>query len=129
MSRPPRRAAVPAVLRGLPRSSEGPHSRRATVIAKRSPEEVLQALTTGTMRMQAARPESSTSTVALATFVTGKAPAASNPAMAQKRTSAPRSRMEPRRHRRRHSGMAGAVDLDNSRFQPKPGLNAEDLPS
>ncbi len=94
------------------------------VIAKRPPEEALQALTTGLMRTQAAGLTLNERT-ALATFVTGKAPSGELTAPAEKNLCA---------RRETPLDMAAAQwngwgrDLDNSRFQPQPGLTAADLP-
>ena len=94
------------------------------VIARRSPEEVMQALTNGVMRTQAAGLNMN-DRVAVATFVTGQAPA-------DKMAAVPEGNLCVS-----HGGAAISTgsgwngwgrDLDNSRYQPKPGLLAADVP-
>jgi polyvinyl alcohol dehydrogenase (cytochrome) len=94
------------------------------VIAKRTPDEVMQILTNGLMRTQAAGLNMN-DRVAVATFLTGKAPTGNvgnapegnlcaSSAIAASDTG---------------SGWNGwGHDLDNSRYQPKPGLTAADVP-
>jgi polyvinyl alcohol dehydrogenase (cytochrome) len=94
------------------------------VIARRSPEEVLQSLTTGLMRTQSAGLNLNERT-ALATFVTGKAPSGELTAPPEKnvcaRHDAPLDLAAPQWN-------GWGRDLDNSRFQPQPGLTATDVP-
>ncbi len=94
------------------------------VIAKRTPEEVMQALTSGLMRAQAAGLNMN-DRVAIATFLTGKAP---------------EERALPAETNLCSHGEAVGIDadapgwngwgrdLDNSRFQPDPGLAAAEVP-
>jgi polyvinyl alcohol dehydrogenase (cytochrome) len=94
------------------------------VIAKRTPEEVMQALTSGLMRTQAAGLNMN-DRVAIATFLTGKAPG-NHPAP-------PETNICPRQEPARSAEEAGSWngwgrDLDNSRFQPHPGFTAADVP-
>jgi polyvinyl alcohol dehydrogenase (cytochrome) len=94
------------------------------LIRRRSAEDVTQTLTTGPMKQQAAglSPEQIKD---LAVFLTGKQPGATG-AQDQKpnNCSAPAGPID----------LAGpqwngwGVDSDNSRYQPKPGLKAEDVP-
>jgi polyvinyl alcohol dehydrogenase (cytochrome) len=94
------------------------------VIARRSPEEVMQAMTNGVMRAQAAGLNMN-DRVAVATFVTGHAPA-------DKMAAVPEGNLCVS-----HGGTAISAgsswngwgrDLDNSRYQPEPGLIAADVP-
>jgi polyvinyl alcohol dehydrogenase (cytochrome) len=94
------------------------------VIAKRSPDEVLQSLTAGTMRTQAGGLNMN-ERMAVATFLTGKPPVGRMPATLEKNlcTSGTAATVD--------SGSqwnGWGVDLDNSRFQPQPGLTAADVP-
>jgi polyvinyl alcohol dehydrogenase (cytochrome) len=94
------------------------------IIAKRSPEEVVQALTTGLMRVQAGGLTMNDRN-AVATFVTGKAPSENLVAAAEKNLCA---------HRDTPIDLNGPQwngwgrDLDNSRFQPQPGITSADVP-
>ncbi len=93
------------------------------VIARRTADEVMQTLTNGLMRTQAAGLNMN-DRVAVATFVSGKAPTG-NPGKA------------PEGNRCAAPGTAAAAgssdwsgwgrDLENSRFQPKPGMTAGDV--
>jgi polyvinyl alcohol dehydrogenase (cytochrome) len=96
---------------------------RAT-IAKRSPDEVMQILTSGLMRTQAAG-LSMNDRVAVATYLTGKAPIGRlTPTPETNRCAAPAAR----------AGDAGPVwngwggGLANTRFQGEPGLTAGEVP-
>jgi polyvinyl alcohol dehydrogenase (cytochrome) len=94
------------------------------LLAERAPEEVVSALTAGSMRSQAAG-MSVPDIDAVATFLTGRPPRAAMPA------ALPGGRCP---------GDDGAVDLaapqwngwgrdlENSRYQPGPGLTLEDVP-
>ncbi len=94
------------------------------VISKRSPDEVVQALTTGIMRTQAGG-LTMNDRDAVATFITGKAPSGNLTPLPEGNLCA-------------HPGSAAVSsgpqwngwgrDLDNSRFQPQPGLTATDVP-
>ena len=94
------------------------------VIAKRSPEEVVQALSSGVMRPQAAGMNVN-ELAALATFVTGKAPAGEVTPPAEKnvcaRRDAPLDFAAPQWN-------GWGRDYENSRYQPQPGLAAADVP-
>ncbi len=94
------------------------------VIAKRSPEEVMRALTNGLMRTQAGGLNMN-DRVAVATFVTGKAPSTNMEAGPEGNLCSV------------NSGPAGSGgsswngwgrDLDNSRYQPDARLTAADVP-
>jgi polyvinyl alcohol dehydrogenase (cytochrome) len=94
------------------------------VIAKRSPEEVVQALSSGVMRPQAAGMNLN-ELAALATFVTGKAPSGEVTPPPEKnlcaRRDAPLDLASPQWN-------GWGRDAENSRFQPQPGLTAADVP-
>jgi polyvinyl alcohol dehydrogenase (cytochrome) len=95
-------------------------------LARRTPEEVVMALTTGTMRVQAGGLNHNDQ-VALATYITGRAPS-DNPTMPpEKNLCARGARFEPVTLRAGQWNGWG-VDLDNTRYQPQPGLDAKDLP-
>ena len=94
------------------------------VIAKRTPEEVMEALTSGLMRTQAAGLNMN-DRVAIATFLTGKAPK-DRGAPAETNLCSPQ---EAARVDADAWGWNGwGRDLDNSRFQPDPGLAATEVP-
>jgi polyvinyl alcohol dehydrogenase (cytochrome) len=95
------------------------------VIARHTPDEVMQILTSGVMRAQAGGLNMN-DRVAVATFVTGKAPTGNAGTV-------------PESNLCKEQGTAGGAevgsswngwgrDLDNSRFQPDPGLTAADVP-
>ena len=95
-------------------------------LARRTPEEVVTALTTGSMRVQAGGLNHNDQ-VALATYITGRVPS-DNPVMPPEKNRCPKGApfegvTSPQGH-----WNGWGVDVDNSRFQPKPGLGAEDLP-
>lgn len=95
------------------------------VIAKRSPEEVMRALTNGLMRTQAAGLNMN-DRVAVATFVTGKAPLGNIGAGPEGNLCVAHGRAAI------NSGSSWngwGRDLDNSRFQPESGLSATDVPN
>jgi polyvinyl alcohol dehydrogenase (cytochrome) len=96
---------------------------RAT-IAARSADEVLQALTTGLMRTQAAGLTLNERT-ALAVFITGKAPSG-NLAQPPEANLCAKSATALDLKAPRWNGWGR--DLDNSRFQPEPGLTAAEVP-
>jgi polyvinyl alcohol dehydrogenase (cytochrome) len=94
-------------------------------IARRSPDQVLQALTNGTMRVQAAGLNAN-DRIALAAFLTGKAPSATGGEIAG-----------PERNRCARQGSALGTgrswngwggDLENTRFQSEPQLRVVDVP-
>jgi polyvinyl alcohol dehydrogenase (cytochrome) len=95
-------------------------------LAKRTPEEVVMALTTGTMRVQAGGLNYNDQ-VALATYITGRPPSDKLVMPPEKNLCAKGARFVP------VTATAGqwngwGLDLDNSRYQPRPGLDAKDLP-
>jgi polyvinyl alcohol dehydrogenase (cytochrome) len=94
------------------------------VIAQRSPDEVMQTLTNGLMRAQAAGLNNN-ERMAVAAFLTGKAPTGRVVLGPEKNLCASGT----------VATLGGASqwngwgrDLDNSRFQPEPGLTAADVP-
>ncbi len=94
------------------------------LIARRSPDEVMQALTNGLMRVQAAGLNMN-DRIAVATFLTGKAPAGQLAPMPEKNLCA-RGNVAAVSTGPQWNGWGR--DLDNSRFQPEPGLTAADVP-
>jgi polyvinyl alcohol dehydrogenase (cytochrome) len=92
------------------------------VIARRTPDEVMQALTNGLMRTQAAGLNMN-DRVAVATFLTGKPPTG--------KSAAPESNLCTQHTATTldGSGWNGwGRDLDNTRYQPEPGFSAADIP-
>jgi polyvinyl alcohol dehydrogenase (cytochrome) len=95
------------------------------VIARRTPDEVMQILTNGVMRAQAAGLNMN-DRVAVATFVTGKAPTGNM-------GTAPESNLCTEQGAATAAGSGSSWngwgrDLNNSRYQPNPGLTAADVP-
>ena len=94
------------------------------LIARRSAEDVIQTLTSGSMKQQAAG-LTADQIRALAVYLTGKQPGAS----IQATLDANRCQAAGK-----PINLSGPIwngwgrDLDNSRYQPKPGLKAEDVP-
>jgi polyvinyl alcohol dehydrogenase (cytochrome) len=99
-----------------------PHDRipARELIARRTADEVMQALTNGLMRTQAAGLNVN-DRVAVATFVTGKAPTGNN-GRAPERNLCTGARSPPADTAPSWNGWGR--DLDNSRYQPEPGLTA-----
>jgi polyvinyl alcohol dehydrogenase (cytochrome) len=95
-----------------------------TSISMRSADEVLRALTTGLMRTQAAGLNLNERT-ALATFVTGKAPGGDLTTPPETNVCATRA---PPLDAKAVQWNGWGRDLDNSRFQPHPGLTASEVP-
>jgi polyvinyl alcohol dehydrogenase (cytochrome) len=96
------------------------------VLARRTPEEVVIALTTGTMRVQAGGLNHNDQ-VALATYITGRAPS-DNPHMPPEKNLCAKDKPFQNIYTLVGNWNGWGVDRENSRFQPKPGLEAEDLP-
>lgn len=94
------------------------------VIGRRSPEEVMQALTNGPMRTQAAGLNMN-DRVAVATFVTGQAPTG-RMAVGPEGNACQAHGGAAIRAASSWNGWGG--DLENSRYQPAPGLSAADVP-
>ena len=94
------------------------------VISKRTSDDVLKALTTGSMREQA-KTLSDPERRALATFLTGKEPSVSAaPVAAANHCSSP-----PAPIVLNDKGWNGwGRDLENSRYQPHPGVKSADIP-
>jgi polyvinyl alcohol dehydrogenase (cytochrome) len=95
-------------------------------LAKRTPEEIVTALSTGSMRVQAGGLNLNEQT-ALATFLTGRAPAATAKLAAEPNVCKSGVAM-PALTSLDGQWNGWGRDLDNSRYQPKPGLSAADLP-
>lgn len=94
------------------------------LIARRSAEDVIQTLTTGSMKQQAAG-LTSDQIRALAVYLTGKQPGAPVPA----NLDANRCQGSGKPINLNGPQWNGwGRDLENSRYQPKPGLKAEDVP-
>ncbi len=94
------------------------------LIARRSAEDVMQTLTTGKMKQQATG-LSADQIRALAIFLTGKQPGTSIP------TNMEANRCKdsgPPINLKGEQWNGWGRDLDNSRYHPKPGLRAEDVP-
>lgn len=94
------------------------------LIKRRSAEDVIQTLTTGAMRQQASGLNSS-QIRALAVYLTGKQPGTASAVNVAANLCKANSRPVD---------LKGPIwngwgrDLDNSRFQPKPGIAADDVP-
>jgi polyvinyl alcohol dehydrogenase (cytochrome) len=97
-------------------------------LAKRTPEEVVMALTSGSMRVQAGGLNLNQQN-ALATFITGRAPSEASARAPEKNLCKPGVAAAAAAASRNQEQWNGwGRDLENSRFQPKPGLTAADLP-
>jgi len=95
-------------------------------LAKKTPEQVVTALTSGSMRVQAGGLDLDQKN-ALATFLTGRAPSAfAKGAPEQNPCQAGQPAQVPANFDGQWNGWGR--DLDNTRYQPKPGLTADDLP-
>ena len=95
-------------------------------LSQRTPEEIVMALTSGTMRVQAGGLNHNDH-IALATYLTGRGPSDNPVTPPEKNLCASGARFE------RPASPVGqwngwGLDLDNSRFQPQPGLDVKDLP-
>src|ERR1700761_1026812 len=96
------------------------------VIAKHTPDEVMQILISGPMRTQAAGLNMN-DRVAVATFLTGKAPGGSG-VLPPETNSCPRD-VSPVGKPDSADGWNGwGRDLNNSRYQPNPGITPTDVP-
>jgi polyvinyl alcohol dehydrogenase (cytochrome) len=95
-----------------------------SAIVRRSPDEVVAALTTGSMRTQASGLKE-LEIRALAVYLTGKQPSGViDPTQLANRCQAPGGPINLKA-----PGWNGwGNDFDNTRFQPKPGLKAADVP-
>jgi polyvinyl alcohol dehydrogenase (cytochrome) len=94
------------------------------LIRRRSAEDVVQTLTTGAMKQQAAG-LSAAQITALAVHLTGKQPGA--PIQTNLRTNLCKASPGPVNLNGPQWNGWGR-DLDNSRYQPKPGIKPEDVP-
>jgi polyvinyl alcohol dehydrogenase (cytochrome) len=94
------------------------------LIARRSAEDVMQTLTTGSMKQQASG-LSAEQIKAIAIYLTGKLPGTNSQASLQenlcKASGAAINLKAPQWN-------GWGRDLDNSRYQPTPGIKAEDVP-
>jgi polyvinyl alcohol dehydrogenase (cytochrome) len=94
------------------------------LIARRSAEDVIQTLTSGSMKQQAAGLKAE-QIQAIAIYLTGKLPGASNLASLEpnlcKVSGGPINLKAPQWN-------GWGRDFDNSRYQPAPGIKAEDVP-
>jgi polyvinyl alcohol dehydrogenase (cytochrome) len=95
------------------------------IIARHSPDEVMQILTNGVMRAQASGLNMN-DRVALATFITGKPPTGNAGKVPETNLCAQQGSA---------TGLGGGsswngwgVDLNNTRYQPDPGLTVADIP-
>lgn len=95
-----------------------------SIIARKAPDEVIAALTTGVMKTQASGLKP-LEIRALAVYLTGKEPTGViDPSSLANRCAAPGGPINLKA-----AGWNGwGLDLDNTRYQPKPGLKAEDVP-
>lgn len=95
-----------------------------SVLARRAPDEVIAALTTGSMKTQASGLKE-LEIRAIAVYLTGKQPSGViDPAQLANRCQAPGGPINLKA-----PGWNGwGKDYDNTRFQPTPGLKAEDVP-
>ncbi|HQR35112.1 MAG TPA: PQQ-binding-like beta-propeller repeat protein [Blastocatellia bacterium] len=95
-----------------------------SIIARRSPDEVINALTSGSMKIQAngLKP---LEIRAIAVYLTGKEPTGVvDPSQLANRCQAPGGPINLKA-----GGWNGwGFDYDSTRFQPKPGLKVEDVP-
>jgi polyvinyl alcohol dehydrogenase (cytochrome) len=94
------------------------------LIARRSAEDVIQTLTTGSMKQQASG-LTAEQIRALAIYLTGKQPGTT--AKANLEANPCKASNKPVNLNAGQWNGWGR-DLDNSRFQPKPGIKAEDVP-
>jgi polyvinyl alcohol dehydrogenase (cytochrome) len=95
-------------------------------LGKRTPEEVVMALTTGSMRVQAGGLNLNEQN-ALATYITGRAPS-DRAATAPEKNPCRGGQAQPVPAAAESDWNGWGRDLANSRFQPSPGLTAADLP-
>jgi len=95
-----------------------------SLLAQRRPEEIVASLTTGSMKSQASG-LSESEIRALAVYLTGREPAgAIDPTRLANRCAESAGRLNLKAAQWNGWGR----DLDNSRHQPAPGLQAEDVP-
>ncbi len=95
-----------------------------SIIARRSPDEVINALTNGSMKVQATGLKP-LEIRAIAVYLTGKEPTGVvDPSQLANRCQAPGGPINLKA-----GGWNGwGFDYDSTRFQPKPGLKVEDVP-
>ena len=95
-------------------------------IAKKTPEEIVVALTRGSMRVQSGGLNLNEQN-ALAEYLTGRAPSDAVLATPETNLCAAKQPLQPPSDVKGQWNGWGR-DLDNSRYQPNPGLTAADLP-
>jgi polyvinyl alcohol dehydrogenase (cytochrome) len=95
-------------------------------LGKRTPEEVVMALTTGSMRVQTGGLNLNEQN-ALAAYITGRAPSG-RVAAAPEKNLCKAGQAQPAAAASESDWNGWGRDLANSRFQPSPGLTAADLP-
>ncbi|HEY0339164.1 MAG TPA: PQQ-binding-like beta-propeller repeat protein [Steroidobacteraceae bacterium] len=95
------------------------------IIARHTPDEVMQILTNGVMRAQAAGLNMN-DRVAVTTFLTGKPPTGNAGKVAEPNLCAQQGAATAANGSSSWNGWG--VDLDNTRYQPDPGLTAADVP-
>ncbi len=95
------------------------------IIARHTPDEVMQILTNGVMRAQAAGLNMN-DRVAVATFITGKPPTGNAGKAPETNLCAQQGAATAANGSSSWNGWG--VDLGNTRYQPDPGLTAADLP-
>ncbi|MGH9799140.1 MAG: c-type cytochrome, partial [Blastocatellia bacterium] len=94
------------------------------IIARRAPDEVMTALTTGSMKTQASGLKP-LEIRAIAVYLTGKEPTGViDPSQLANRCQATAAPI----NLKAANWNGWGLDSDNTRFQPKPGLKAEDVP-
>jgi polyvinyl alcohol dehydrogenase (cytochrome) len=96
-------------------------------LAKRTPEEVVTALSRGTMRVQAGGLNLNELN-SLATYLTGRAPAENGTIPPEKNVCKAPQPLPAMTDPSQGQWNGWGRDLDNSRFQPHPGMTAADLP-
>jgi polyvinyl alcohol dehydrogenase (cytochrome) len=96
------------------------------IIARHNPDEVMRILTSGAMRAQAGGLNMN-DRAAVATFLTGKAPTG-NPGGAPPETNLCKEQGAAAGGEGGSSWNGWGRDLNNSRFQPDPGLTAAEVP-
>ncbi len=95
-----------------------------SIIARRSPDEVINALTNGSMKTQASGLKP-LEIRAIAVYLTGKEPTG----LIDPATLANRCQVSAKPINLKAANWNGwGLDYDSTRFQPKPGLKAEDVP-
>lgn len=95
-----------------------------SMLARRAPDEIIASLTTGSMKTQAAGLKE-LEIRAIAVYLTGKQPTGPlDPSQIANRCASPAGPINLKAPRWNGWGL----DYDNTRYQPNPGLKAEDVP-